>query len=79
MESFNSEANIHKSSWESLQHFQMQGNNSIVLQKYYVFLEMAMESDFSSDLIGMSSPLLFHFAQYELNQIQGFQNRRMMH
>lgn len=57
----------------------MQGNNSIVLQKYYMFLEMATDCDFFSDLIGMSLPLLFHFAQYELNQTQGFQNRGMIH
>lgn len=44
-----------------------------------MFLEMATDCDFFSDLIGMSLPLLFHFAQYELNQTQGFQNRRMIH
>lgn len=47
---------------ESLQYFQMQGNNSIVLQKYYMFLEMVTDCDFFSDLIGMPLPLLFHFA-----------------
>lgn len=47
---------------ESLQYFQMQGNNSIVLQKYCMFLEMVTDCDFFSDLIGMPLPLLFHFA-----------------
>lgn len=56
----------------------MQGNNSIVLQKYYMFLEMATDCDFLSDLIGMPLPLLFHFPQYEHNQMLRFQNRKMM-
>lgn len=44
-----------------------------------MFLEMATDCDFFSDLIGMPSPLLFHFAQYELNQMLGFQNGKTMH
>jgi len=63
---------------ESLQYFQNQGRNSIVLQKYYMFLEMTTDCDFFSNLIGMPLPLFFHFAHYEHNQMLGFQSRKMM-
>lgn len=62
------------SSWKSLQPFQTQGNHSIILQQYCVFLETG--ADFFSALIGVPSPPSSHFAQHEQNQVLGFQNRK---